>query len=57
MFMILPRCTARADDLDGEAGRRSHEHTDLLRSVYDLKTLWSNYGIVGDVVVCFYIYI
>lgn len=46
------RCTAHVDDLDGgEAGRRSHEHTDTLLEAFNLKVLWDDYGIVGDIVV------
>ncbi|KAI0246259.1 hypothetical protein BJV78DRAFT_1277264 [Lactifluus subvellereus] len=46
-----PKCTAPADHLDSaEAGRHSHLHTDALLSVYSLKILWEDYGIVGDVV-------
>jgi hypothetical protein len=42
------------NDLDGEGGRRSREHTDLLVETLDLGTLWEGYGIVGDIVVRFY---
>ncbi|KAF8816026.1 hypothetical protein BYT27DRAFT_7078340, partial [Phlegmacium glaucopus] len=45
------RCTADRKDLNGEAGFRSHEHTQLLMETLDCKTLWDEYGIVGDVLV------
>ncbi|KAI8974265.1 hypothetical protein BD414DRAFT_468489 [Trametes punicea] len=45
-----PRCTAPATDLDtGQALRRSHKHTEALANAFDLKTLWEDYGIVGDI--------
>jgi hypothetical protein len=50
-FIIRNRCTARPEDLDGEGGRRSHEHTDALLDLLDLKMLWDDYGIVGDIIV------
>jgi hypothetical protein len=34
------------------SGRRSHEHTDTLLEGYELKELWNDYGIVGDLLVC-----
>lgn len=50
-----PRCTAPSTDLDGDAGcPRSHIHTDtLLSGELELKELWDDYGIVGDLLVCF----
>ena len=45
------RCTARAHDLDGEAGLQSQEHMEALVNLFDLKMLWEDYGIVGDVIV------
>ncbi|KAK7684219.1 hypothetical protein QCA50_012543 [Cerrena zonata] len=48
------RCTARSDNLDNinnaDVTRRSHEHTDALLEAFNLKELWDDYGIVGDVV-------
>ncbi|KAF8872810.1 hypothetical protein BD779DRAFT_1613747 [Infundibulicybe gibba] len=44
-----PRCTARWDDLDGEGGRRSHEHTLALFDALGTKALWKGYGIVSDI--------
>ena len=49
--MNCVRCTADQKDLDGEAGLQSHEHTQLLMETLDCKTLWDEYGIVGDVLV------
>jgi hypothetical protein len=42
---------APADNLDAEAGRRSHVHTMALLEQYRLKILWDDYGIVGDIIV------
>ena len=43
---------AKRDNLDGEGGRCSREHTELLVHEFELGDLWEEYGIVGDVVVC-----
>jgi hypothetical protein len=45
------RCTAKRTDLDGESGRRSREHTELLVNEFELGTLWDEYGLVGDIIV------
>ena len=45
------RCTARPESLDEGGGLLSHEHTELLLEAFNLKTLWDDYGIVGDLVV------
>ncbi|CDO71501.1 hypothetical protein BN946_scf184909.g95 [Trametes cinnabarina] len=43
------RCTAPPDNLDtGPATRRSQQHTEALRDTFDLRTLWDDYGVVGD---------
>ncbi|KAH9886281.1 hypothetical protein C8Q73DRAFT_658720 [Cubamyces lactineus] len=43
------KCTAHHSHLDGsDASRRSHAHTRALFDVLDLKGLWDEYGIVGD---------
>jgi len=52
-------CTAPATELDGgieDAIQCSHDHTKALYDVFDgnLKELWEGYGIIGDIVVCFY---
>ena len=44
------RCTAPADDIDAEAGRRSHAHTSALIEQYSPRILWDDYGVVGDTV-------
>lgn len=49
--MSCHRCTAHRDCLDGSAGQRSHAHTRLLMKSLDYKTLWEEYGVVGDVMV------
>ena len=52
LLTCLFRCTAPANDLDnGEYGRRSREHTDMLVEEFELGVLWDQYGLVGDVVV------
>ncbi|KZT18295.1 hypothetical protein NEOLEDRAFT_1184396 [Neolentinus lepideus HHB14362 ss-1] len=48
-----PKCTGRNTDLDGDHSPsilRSCEHTESLIELLDLGTLWSDYGIVGDLV-------
>ncbi|OBZ69605.1 hypothetical protein A0H81_10321 [Grifola frondosa] len=45
-----PRCTSISSDLDGPGTRRSHEHSKALLETFDLKTLWDDYGLVGDLV-------
>nr|VWO96384.1 Uncharacterized protein [Ganoderma boninense] len=50
-------CTAEPDDLDtGQASRRSHEHTAALLDAHDLKELWEDYGIVGDLTLTWKMY-
>ena len=47
------RCTAPANDLDsGHHVRRSQAHTELLVEESELRMLWDEYGLVGDIVVC-----
>lgn len=45
------RCAALPHNLDGQVGRHSHVHTEALLAKYDLKTLWNDYGVVGDLLV------
>ena len=45
------RCDAHRDDLDGDSDRRTHAVTDYLLDALDLKHLWDEYGIVGDLLV------
>ncbi len=42
-----------ANDLDsGQFVRRSQPHTELLVEEFELGTLWDEYGLVGDIIVC-----
>jgi len=51
---ICHRCTAPANDLDGTGYVfRSHVHTETLVEELELGVLWDEYGLVGDIVVCF----
>jgi len=45
-------CSCTAKDLAIAGGRRSREHTEALVSEFELGTLWDEYGLVGDLVVC-----
>ena len=47
---MFDRCTAPADDLDTPAGRRSLLLTETLFEQYSLKTLWNEFGAIGDFV-------
>lgn len=49
--VLSVRCTAPFNDLDSGCGRRSHELTRTLLDAFDLKTLWEDYGVIGDIVV------
>ena len=40
------------NNLDGQAGRRSHELTRGLKEVINSKLLWDEYGIDDDITVC-----
>jgi hypothetical protein len=40
------------ENLDGEGSGRTHEHTEALMEAFDAKTLWFDYGVVADVMVC-----
>jgi hypothetical protein len=51
LIYVTPRCTAKPENLDGEAGLRSHEHTAALADEFSLKMLWEDYGVVGDMIV------
>ena len=54
----LSRCTAPADDLNGERyPPHSKEHTELISAEFELGQLWDEYGLVGDVVVIIYLFI
>ncbi|KAH9990721.1 hypothetical protein BJV77DRAFT_1060934 [Russula vinacea] len=43
-----PKCTAPADDLDAPAGRCSLLFTETLFERYSLKTLWNEFGAIGN---------
>ncbi|KII96186.1 hypothetical protein PLICRDRAFT_87439 [Plicaturopsis crispa FD-325 SS-3] len=44
-----PKCTAPPENLDGPSGRRTHEHTAALLDAFNLKVLWRDYGIAGNI--------
>ena len=47
------RCTAPANGLDAHHHvRHSQAHTELLVKAFELGTLWDEYGLVGDIIVC-----
>ena len=48
---LFHRCTSIPANLDGQAGRRSHHHTDRLKEIIDSKMLWDEYGIDDDITV------
>ncbi|KAF8799694.1 hypothetical protein BYT27DRAFT_7227703 [Phlegmacium glaucopus] len=47
-----PKCTALPSDIDGLRGRRTRAFTDDLLETLDSKTLWDEYGIDDDILVC-----
>lgn len=51
MYIQMTRCTALPHDLDGKAGPRSKEHRDALADAISFKSMWDDYGYVGDVIV------
>ena len=52
MLMASSRCTAPAEDLDGDIyPSHSREHTELISVEFELGQLWDEYGLVGDIVV------
>lgn len=48
----INRCTASSSDLDGLGGRRTRTFTKELIDELDAKTLWDEYGIDSDILVC-----
>ena len=51
--MYLTRCDAHPDNLDDvNAHLRTHEKTDSLLDLFDSGTVWDEYGLRSDVVVC-----
>lgn len=51
------RCTAIPSDIDGFRGRRTRAFTDELLDTLDSKTLWDEYGIDDDILVCTKVFI
>ena len=52
MLMASSRCTAPAEDLDGDIYlSHSREQTELISAEFELGQLWDKYGLVGDIVV------
>ena len=51
---FLSRCQASKDDLDGNLSKfpRTRDFTEALVSRLGQKSLWEDFGIVSDVVVC-----
>ena len=45
------RCTADKKNLDGKGVWQSHEHTQLLMDAFNVKTLWDDHGVVGNILV------
>jgi Plavaka transposase len=51
--LFYTRCDAKWDNLDDNiAGRRSHKLTCSLVAALDKNSLWDDYGIVSDIMVC-----
>jgi hypothetical protein len=51
---LFYRCDAKWDNLDDNiAGRRSHKLTCSLVEALDKNSLWDDYGIISDIMVCF----
>jgi hypothetical protein len=48
---LFYRCTATPDNLDRQAGRRSHELTRRLKEIINSKLLWDEYGIDDEITV------
>lgn len=51
-LMLNARCTASPNDLDGPGGRRTRGLHDLLSAMFTSESLWREYGVDADVVVC-----
>lgn len=49
---LKPRCMANYRDLDGNGGQHSRQHTRELVKEFQLGTLWDEYGLVEDIIVC-----
>lgn len=46
----MTSCLAKPPDLDDDAAPRTEDFTESVSEMFDLKTLWKRWGIVGDVV-------
>ena len=52
-WWIIDRCDAHWSNLDNsDAGRRAHQHTEALFEAVGKKSLWDDYGIISDILVC-----
>ena len=52
--MLFYRCDAKWDNLDDNiAGRRSHKLTCSLVAALDKNSLWDDYSIISDIMVCY----
>jgi hypothetical protein len=53
---VYIRCRAPPNDLDGDESerRRTKDFTEALVKTYDVPTLWSEHGIVSDIIVSSY---
>ena len=60
ILILMPqvsRCDAHWKDLDhGDAGRWAHRHTEALFEAVGKNSLWDDYGIISDIMVCFFIF-
>ena len=52
LIIYNTRCTALPNDIDGLRGRRTWAFIDELLDTLDSKTLWDEYGIDDDILVC-----
>jgi hypothetical protein len=53
ILMDFNRCDAHWSNLDNsDAGRRAHRHTEALFEAVGIKSLWDDYGIISDILVC-----
>ncbi|KAG2149121.1 uncharacterized protein EDB93DRAFT_1240432 [Suillus bovinus] len=52
-LIYIRRCLAFPSNLDEGGVSRSREHTDALVDSVDFGILWDEYGIIGELVVCF----
>ena len=51
--MDFDRCDAHWSDLDNsDAGCRAHRQTEALFEAVKKKSLWDDYGIISDILVC-----